>query len=108
MGLADNILESIVPEPFEDASEFKQANRFISGEDDYTSLPMKQVRTDMLIPTQAGIDQDKVDDIADKGDFDGILVVMKDGKPHLLDGHHRHEAAKQMDRPTIWAHIWEP
>ena len=108
MGRVEKIIESIVPEPFNGLREFDKCNQYLHGNDDYRNLPLMQVRTDMLIPTQATVDQSKIDGIIEDEAYDGILVFVRGTKSWVLDGHHRSAAATQAGRSTIWAHVWKP
>lgn len=106
MGRADRILEDALPEPFRTQDEMDQANVYIVNPTRYQNMPLQQVRTEHLIPTQKLVSNSKVAGMVEDGIFDRILVAVRNNKPYIIDGHHRWSAAKVSERPHIWCHIW--
>lgn len=70
----------------------------------YKNLPLLQSRVDNIVPTQSGVNQDKVNAFISDGNYDGGFVLNRNDNNYMMDGHHRLEAAKQADRSTTWNH----
>jgi hypothetical protein len=117
MGKADELLEMLdtfesdtclfellIPKPFRNDLEWSVMDAIVTDPKLCHRLPLLQVRTEHLTPTQAFIDQDKVRKMRREGHFDGLFVVKRNGSVYVIDGHHRLEAAKLANKPTIWCY----
>lgn len=73
-----------------------------SGE--YKNLPVQSIPTEKIVPTQRNLTADNLEKVADVTVDTGAFVILKDGKYHVVDGHHR-LAINTLSGNTPKAHV---
>jgi hypothetical protein len=105
--LTESINKTLYPDFLKSEFEFSVVKALISNPGLYKGLPLVQVRPEQVKPTQSAVDAEKVAQFVKEGNFDGGMTISRNGDIYMIDGHHRLEAAKSAERPTIWTHNME-